>query len=423
MVDLQILNRVLEENSLRLVTDNNLTEAHFAAYSDEFDFIKNHFDKYGKAPDRATMAAKFPEFEFIKCSEPDDYLIKTIQEEHLYFEAVPVIQKAASLLKTDSMEAVKYIRAELQRLEKNISIGGYDIIANSADRLKEIQRRQEKQYFVPTGFDELDRLLFGWKSGEELVTWLGRTNEGKSWVVEKCLEGCWSQGYPVGLYSGEMSRTSVAFRFDALHRNFSNSLLSAGRVNEAQYKDYLDLLRKNPTPFFVITPKDLGGPATVSQLRDFAERNGIKVLGVDQYSLMRDERARKGQQTRLDYAHISEDLFLLSDRLKIPVIAAAQANRAAVAKGEDDKVGAPKIEHLAESDAVAQNSSKVISIKNSDGILEMNVLKNRDGAKGFTLTYRWDIDSGEFTYIPNSESDEAGVERARREFKDKADRF
>lgn len=423
MVDLQILNRVLEQNSLRIITDNNLIEAHFAAYSDEFNFIKSHYDKYGKVPDRITMASKFPEFEFIQCNEPDDYLVKSIQEEHLYFEAVPVIQKAAKLLKTDSVEAVKYIRAELQRLEKNINTGGYDIISNSSDRLKEIERRQEKQYFVPTGFDELDRLLFGWKSGEELVTWLGRTNEGKSWVVEKCLEGCWSQGYPVGLYSGEMSRTSIAFRFDALHRNFSNSLLSAGRVNEQHYKDYLELLKKNPTPFYVITPKDLGGPATVSQLREFAERNNIKVLGVDQYSLMRDERARKGQQTRLDYAHISEDLFLVSDRLKIPVIAAAQANRAAMVKGEDEKVGVPKIEHLAESDAVAQNSSKVISIKNSDGILEMNVLKNRDGAKGFSLTYRWDIDSGTFTYIPNSETDQAGAEKARKEFKDKADRF
>ena len=423
MVDLQILNRVLEENSIRLIKDNNLTEAHFAAYCDEFKFITSHFDTYGKVPDRATIAAKFPDFEFLKCSEPDDYLIKTIQEEHLYFEAVPVIQKAATLLKTDSIEAVRYIREELQRLEKNISVSGYDIISNSIDRLKELQRRQEKKYFVPTGFDELDRLLFGWKSGEELVTWLGRTNEGKSWVVEKCLQGCWSRGYAVGLYSGEMSRTSVAFRFDALQRNFSNSLLTAGRVNEAQYKDYLEVLKKNPTPFYVITPKDLGGPATVSQLRDFAERNSIKVLGVDQYSLMRDERARKGQQTRLDYAHISEDLFLLSDRLKIPVIAAAQANRAAMAKGEDEKVGAPKIEHLAESDAVAQNSSKVISIKNSDGILEMNVLKNRDGAKGFTLTYRWDIDSGEFTYIPSNESDTEAVEKTRREFKDKADRF
>ena len=219
-----------------------------------------------------------------------------------------------------------------------------------------------------------------------------------------------------------MSRTSIAFRFDALHRNFSNSLLSAGRVNEQHYKDYLELLKKNPTPFFVVTPKDLGGPATVSQLRDFAERNNIKVLGVDQYSLMRDERARKGQQTRLDYAHISEDLFLLSERLKIPVIAAAQANRAAMTK-EDDKVLAPKIEHLAESDAVAQNSSKVISIKNTDGILEMNVLKNRDGAKGFTLTYRWDIDAGTFTYIPDYENDGEAVERTKKQFKDKADRF
>lgn len=423
MVDLQILNRVLDEKSWRIIRDNNLTEKHFAAYSEEFAFIKSHFDKYGQAPDRETVAAKFPEFQFLQCNEPDDYLIKTIQEEQLYFEAVPVIQKAATLLKTDSVEAVQYIRAELKKLEQNLNVSGYDIISNSVDRLQEVQRRQEKQYFIPTGFDELDRLLFGWKSGEELVTWLGRTNEGKSWVVEKCLEGCWSQGYPVGLYSGEMSRTSVAFRFDSLHRNFSNSLLSAGRVNEAQYKDYLELLKKNPTPFYVITPKDLGGPATVSQLYDFVERNGIKVLGVDQYSLMRDERARKGQQTRLDYAHISEDLFLLSDRLKIPVIAAAQANRAAMIKGEDDKVGTPKIEHLAESDAVAQNSSKVISIRNSDGILEMNVLKNRDGAKGFTLTYRWDIDSGQFTYVPSSESDVEAVERTRKEFKDKADRF
>lgn len=423
MTDLQILNRVIQEKSWRLIRDNNLTEKHFAAYAEEFDFLKSHFDKYGQVPDRETIASKFPDFEFLQCNEPDDYLVKTIQEECLYGEMVPVIQKAATLLKTNSTEAMKFVRQELKRLEQNISVGGYDIISNSIDRLKEIQRRQEKQFFVPTGFDELDRLLFGWKSGEELVTWLGRTNEGKSWIVEKCLEGCWSQGYPVGLYSGEMSRTSVAFRFDALHRNFSNSLLSAGRVNEAQYKDYLELLKKNPTPFYVITPKELGGPATVSQLSDFVERNGIKVLGVDQYSLMRDERARKGQQTRLDYAHISEDLFLLSDRLKIPVIAAAQANRAAMVRGEDDKVGAPKIEHLAESDAVAQNSSKVISIRNSEGILEMNVLKNRDGAKDFTLTYRWDIDSGQFTYIPNRDSDAEQVENTRKQFKDKADRF
>lgn len=423
MTDLQILNRVLKEKSLRIIRDNNLTEQHFPAYADEFNFIMSHYDKYGNVPDVATVAAKFPDFGITDCTESDEYLVKTIQEEYLFSQTVPVLQRAAKLLKTDSREAVQYLRSQMRDLEKSINVGGYNLISNSIDRLEEIKKRQDKKFFVPTGFEELDRFLFGWQSGEELVTWLGRTNEGKSWIVEKCLEGCWSQGYAVGLYSGEMSRTSVAFRFDSLHRNFSNTLLSAGRVNEVQYKDYLELLKKNPTPFYVITPKDLGGPATVSQLYDFVERNGIKVLGVDQYSLMRDERARKGQQTRMDYAHISEDLFLLSERLRIPVIAAAQANRAAMSKkDDDDKVGAPRIEHLAESDAVAQNSSKVISIKTTEGVLEMNVLKNRNGAKDITLKYHWEIDTGEFKYIP-ADGDVEAVARTKKQFKDKTDRF
>lgn len=423
MVDLQLLNRVLKENSLRVIKDNGLNKDHFVQYADEYSFIIEHFKEYGRAPDKETMLKKFPDFQFFEVNEPDEYLVKTIKEEDLYAKTVPIIQKAAELLKTDSRESVQYLREQLMKLDCAFDIKGYDIIQNPEDRLAEVKARKDKKFFVPTGFPELDRLIMGWKQGEELVTWLGRTNEGKSWIVEKCLEGCWSQGYAVGLYSGEMSRTSVGFRFDTLHTNFSNSSLVAGQVDERKYKGYLDTLKLNPTPFKVLTPKDIGGPATVSQLRDFVERNELKVLGVDQYSLMRDERARKGQQTRMDYAHISEDLFLLSERLRIPVIACAQANRAAMNKqGEEKEAQVPRIEHLAESDAVAQNSSKILSIKNSDNVLEINVLKNRDGQKGLKLMYHWDIDSGEFKYIPGGD-DEDSVAEARSKFKDTANRF
>ena len=423
MVDLQILNRVLKENSLRIINNNGLNKDHFVQYADEYEFITTHFKQYGRVPDRETMLKNFPDFQFFEVGEPDEYLVKTIREEDLYAKTVPIIQRAAELLKTDSRESVEYLRSQIAKLGSVLNTEGYDIVQNAQDRLAEVQARKDKKFFVPTGFPELDRLIMGWKQGEELVTWLGRTNEGKSWIVQKCLEGCWSQGYAVGLYSGEMSRTSVGFRFDTLHTNFSNSALVSGRVDERKYKGYLETVKLNPTPFKVLTPKDLGGPATVSQLQDFVERNELKVLGVDQYSLMRDERARKGQQTRMDYAHISEDLFLLSERLRIPVIACAQANRAAMAKqGEDKEAGAPRMEHLAESDAVAQNSSKILSIKNSDNVLEINVLKNRDGQKGLKIMYHWNIDSGEFQYIPG-DNDEESVQRARSEFKDKADRF
>lgn len=325
------------------------------------------------------------------------------------------------MLQTDSRKSVEYLRAELAKLGSCLNTAGYDIVSSGMDRLKAVEERRGQKFFIPTGFEELDKIILGWKKGEELVTWLGRTNEGKSWIVERCLVGAWYQDYKVGLYSGEMSRLSVGFRFDSLHGNFSNSALISGRVKDDVYREYLEKIKENKADFKVLTPKDLNGPATVSQLADFVERNGLQVLGVDQYSLMRDERARKGQQLRTDYAHISEDLFLLSERLNIPVIACAQANRGAVSKQTDDKeADAPKIEHLAESDAVAQNSSKILSIKNKDNVLELNILKNRDGQRGAKLMYNWDIDTGEFTYIPG---DEYTPEQAERDFKDKPSRF
>ena len=42
-------------------------------------------------------------------------------------------------------------------------------------------------------------------------------------------------------------------------------------------------------------------------------------MGIDQLSLMEDGRAQKGDPLRLKYAHITEDLFLLSSEYKIPL--------------------------------------------------------------------------------------------------------
>ena len=50
-------------------------------------------------------------------------------------------------------------------------------------------------------------------------------------------------------------------------------------------------------------------------------------------------------------------------------------------------------------------SHRHISIRQKkDGILEMGVKKNRGGKVGVKLTYRWDVDTGTFQYIPYEES-------------------
>lgn len=89
------------------------------------------------------------------------------------------------------------------------------------------------------------------------------------------------------------------------------------------------------------------------------------------------------------------DLFTLSCKYSVPVILAAQSNR----QGGENKDG-PSIENIAESDAVAQNATRVITMKNdtSAHILTLKIAKNRYGDAD--LTQRYDIDFGKNKYKP-----------------------
>ena len=68
----------LDKKILSLITKNARTEEYFKGYEAEFKYIKEHFEKYGKVPDRATFLSKFTEFNLIDVDEPDKYLLDTL---------------------------------------------------------------------------------------------------------------------------------------------------------------------------------------------------------------------------------------------------------------------------------------------------------------------------------------------------------
>ena len=75
-----------------------------------------------------------------------------------------------------------------------------------------------------------------------------------------------------------------------------------------------------------------------------------------------------------------------------------QANRNGVSGADED--GTPELESIRDSDGIAHNATKVISIKQkADGVLEMGIKKNRFGKTGGRLQYLWDIDTGNFTFL------------------------
>lgn len=425
MVDVQILSKVLNTGNIEIIIHNGLNSDYFPNYKDEFKFIINHYKQYNKIPDKETFLSEFPDFTIAQVSEEDSYLLDKISEEYLYSKLVPVLKKVEELAgnERDSRRAIEYLQQELPSLTSNLRLTAKDIVKDSDERILELEKRKDGKYFITTGFRELDNALMGWQRGEDLVTVMGRTNEGKSWCLLKFIEAAWSSGYRVGIYSGEMSSIQMGFRFDTIYNNFSNTILTKGSQDIESYKKYIEEL-KTKNSFFIITPEDMGGTCTVTKLEAFIQKYKLDILGVDQYSLMDDENFKPGQPLRTKYDNISKGLFQLSCKYHIPILAAVQANRAAVVKDKKQKAEGPKLEHISEADAIAHNSSRVIAMRQNEGNLEFEIVKNRIGGRNGKYLYRWLIDTGKFEYVPTlANNDVQQVEHIKKQFRDKEDVF
>ena len=402
MITLQILNKVIQTGDIQLITKNALTEEYFVGYEPEFNFIMNHFNKYGKVPDKATFLDKFNEFNLIEVTETDKYLLDTLYEEHLYYKSVEVVQKVAELLKTNANDAVEYLHSQLPNLKIATSSEGTDIIKQADERYQTYLEKMNAKnpWYITTGFEELDDILNGWAKGEELVVLFARTGQGKSWVLAKTLTHAWQIGNRVGYISPEMSPTKIGYRFDTLLKNFSNRNLVWGK-EEPDYEQYINDLKTKENPFIVATPLDFEKKVTVTKLKHFCQTNKLDILGIDGITYLTDERYKKGDNKTISLTNISEDLMALSIELGIPILVVVQSNRGGVK--DADSEGTPELENIRDSDGIAQNATKVIALRQTGAGLEFGIKKHRDGINGGKLIYYWDIDKGQFNYIPSNE--------------------
>lgn len=432
MVSLQIISKILATQDLSIIENNLLSVDYFVGYEDEYNYIIDHNKTYGNVPDKATFLSKFPDIELVDVTESDRYLVDTIREEYLYYKSIPVIQKAADLLKSDSNAAAEYLLHSLQDLQPNYSLGGVDIIADAEDRYTQFVERKEHQedWFFTCGFEELDELIHGIQREEELLVIFARTNQGKSWVLEKMCTHVWQLGFNVGYVSPEMGANSIGYRFDTLHKNFSNKGLMWGKddVDEQEYSDYLKTLKTTKNSFIVSTPNDFDRKITVTKLKNWIKQYKLDLIAVDGITYMTDERYKRGDNKTTSLTNISEDLMSLSMEMKVPILVVVQANRNGVS--QDDNDDTPELDTIRDSDGISHNASKVISIRQTkDGILKMTVKKQRFGAVGGKLNYSWNVNTGEFLFIPSyddaesQEKTERKVQKTKKQFVDKTDVF
>lgn len=418
MIQLQFLNYLLKTKDSSILLVNNLNEDFFSDYKNEYNFIINHLREYGNIPDSITFLNNFPSFDIIEVSESPDFLIDKLYEDKNTRVLASIFNKIKKhLIEGDIDKAMELYTSSTDVVLKAKHIDAVDILTNT-DRYEAYLQRCENfdKFYVKTGFKELDEIIGGWDREEELATIVARSNQGKSWILFKCAVAAVEQGLNVGIYSGEMSERKVGYRIDTLISNISNSSITKGdRQIQNEYKKHLDSLpNKYKGCLKVLTPNMIDGPAGVTSLRAFIEKENLDILFIDQHSLLEDDRHAKNPVEKA--SNISRDLKNLQVIKKVPIISVSQQNRNSTENG----VG---LEHVAQSDRIAQDSTIVIFFEQKDGIMTMHLIKSRDSVNMKDLKYSIDLNKGLFIYIPEEDNaiDGQGVEDLRKEFEEDED--
>lgn len=396
MIQLQVLNKIIQDSDPSLILLNNLNETFFSDYPEEFKYVLDHYNQYGVIPDKETFISKFNDFDFIQVNEPDAYLINELYNDRNRRELAVVFNKMRTLLmNNDINEATKLFKETSEKMSESVHLDSVDIFKDTSRFQDYVERSQDfGKFYISTGFKELDEVIGGWDREDELATIVARTNQGKSWLLLKTALAAAEQGLKVGLYSGEMSVRKVGYRVDTLLGHISNSAMIRGNLDiHNQYERYIQGLKEGKVKgsIKVLTPDMISGPAGVTALRAFIEKEKLDMLCIDQHSLLEDDRKAKNPVEKA--ANISRDLKNLQVMERIPIISVSQQNRNSTENGVDTT-------HIAQSDRIGQDSTVILNFEQDGKVLTMHILKSRDSVVGKKLQYAIDLDKGVFQYLP-----------------------
>lgn len=403
-VELQVISKILtSQDSNEVEQLLQFDDTYYAVFKTHIQYILNHRVKYGVVPDVFTFLNEFPDIDsLIDVQEPIAYLkdqMRLNKQKIILLETFNRVKDA----NTDDIEGVwMYIANQVDRVSLLNSTQPMDIVHQAKERIEQV-REFNRQSRIPTGFPEIDKLMYGGMSTvEELVLIVARTNTGKSWVCTKMMESAQRHGFPVLYYSPEMQASFLATRFDTWRGQFINSELHRGKYSEA-YMEYIEKLSNEETPAFILEDKDVSdGAVSVPKIESFVKRNNIKLVIIDGLSYMEDSKHASSDYER--YKNICADLFKLSKENGCAVVVAMQANRE-TKKNVTDAEGKDPFPTLFEaegSDHPGRIATQAFMLRQvyDKHLLDIRLEKSRNAANQKPVfSYSWDPNTGKMSLV------------------------
>ena len=249
-----------------------------------------------------------------------------------------------------------------ESLSKNI----YSAAEILGDVYLEIQSKMKKEIDkgdvrngLKSSFKDLDSLIQGFQKSDLIVV-AGRPSMGKTAfslslgknIVEK-------YNVPLLIFSLEMSRQQIIYRFISTDSNINANKLKSGNIDPSEWKNLSISMKKiSELPIFIDDNPNLTLIDIRVKLRKiFTKKNNTGLVIIDYLQLMKMSSKLENRVQEISY--ITRNLKILAKEFKIPIMALSQLSR----NVESRTNKRPMLSDLRESGCLTANN---LSIKREE---------------------------------------------------------
>jgi replicative DNA helicase len=241
---------------------------------------------------------------------------------------------------------------------------------------------------ISSGFVDLDELINNGFQRTDLVIIAGRPAMGKSAFALNIATNIANAGFPVAIFSLEMSREQLVMRMLSSQSHIESKFLKTGRIAQNQWEGLaqsIGVLQDIPIHI------DDTANITVAEMRgklrqlDMQSEFGLGLVVIDYLQLMEGGGDNRVQEI----SKITRGLKVLAREINVPVIALSQLSRAVETRTNKR----PMLSDLKESGSIEQDADMVLMLYRDEyynpdspdrAITEVIISKHRHGATGTT---------------------------------------
>lgn len=355
-----------------------------------FNYVMRFLREHGAYPTREAMGEQG--FSLPQANEPLSYYLERLVERRIYIDLVPLAPELIAQLQGKNMGQVRDLVRQMAGITRDHDMTSpvTRVQRVAAEVLADATSFEQFTRGASFGYDSLDNETLGLFAGD-LGIFFGRPNVGKSYYLFRSLLASWRAMFRPLLVSPEMQVRQVTQRMMGMEAGINPRFIrqrqlgtwARERLAETVHGWHglpdMDFLSGNKL-------KDIG------DLEFYIQELGPTCVWFDSAYMAKVAKLRNNAAPNERISEVADQLKSMADRTNTPIFMTAGANK----NQKGNKNSTDGLDNMAGSDQLARHAAVAILVTPGSNANEnwLNVVKNREGRRGFKIVTNFDFQSG-----------------------------